>query len=109
MSIMYISSGRRHVKITVHCPTENPDIIPSDGIHDEIAIDTAVRGIRRVRLSPTERAMVACKILSTGGTASTLQDRLGVNSATAYWLTAKHEKAHAAGSCVWDGAVITPA
>jgi hypothetical protein len=53
--------------------------IPDDGIIDEIAIDIAATGQRRVRLTPTELRLAARRIIASGFKAKTLEARLGIS------------------------------
>ena len=61
----------------------NPWLIPDDGIVDEVAIETAVRGRRPVRLTRLERACAAALILATGGSTDDLVRQLRVSKPTA--------------------------
>ncbi|MDL4777599.1 hypothetical protein [Actinomadura xylanilytica] len=58
-------------------------LLPEDGIVDLIAIDLAVRGVRRVALTPSERRIAAASILAVGGTSNTIAKRLHMAHTTA--------------------------
>jgi hypothetical protein len=61
-------------------------VIPDDGIIDAIAIQIAVCGQRRVRLTPMERRLAAALIVANGGTAYRVAKCLGISSCTAHTL-----------------------
>jgi hypothetical protein len=52
--------------------------VPNDGIIDWFAIDVAVRGLRRVRLSWVEKDIAVGTMLAQGDGVQAIQDRLGV-------------------------------
>jgi len=67
--------GAKTVQLPHHFPKSDWEI-PSDGIHDEVAIEAAVRGLRKVRLCPTEQRLAARQILAAGGNTETVSQRL---------------------------------
>jgi len=58
-------------------------IIPEDGIIDDLAVQIAASGQRRVRLTKLERRMAAALIVARGGTAWDVCKRLFINYSTA--------------------------
>ena len=62
-----------------------PDLwlIPEDGVVDELAVELAASGERRVRLTHHERRLATARILAHGGTPSLVYERLGLTSMSA--------------------------
>jgi DNA-binding CsgD family transcriptional regulator len=58
-------------------------LLPEDGIVDPLAIDLAVRGVRPVALTATERRIAAALILAAGGTPNAIAKRLRMAHSTA--------------------------
>ena len=58
-------------------------VLPEDGIVDEIAVEIAASGRRRVALTRTERRLAAARVLARGGTAWDVAMRLHLSWATA--------------------------
>jgi hypothetical protein len=58
-------------------------VIPEDGIVDELAVELAASGERRVRLTHMERRLATARILTHGGTPSLVYERLGLTSMSA--------------------------
>ena len=71
-----------------HHGPRSPWLLPEDGIVDELAVEIAATGTRRVALTPTERLAVAARILAAGGTPYLISKRLGVSSAHGHALAA---------------------
>ena len=56
-------------------------LLPEDGIIDELAIEIAASGVRRVRLTHRERRLAIARILSRfDGTDDLVYERLGVRA-----------------------------
>ena len=53
-------------------------LLADDGLEDEVAVDIAVSGERRVRLTARERLLAAMAILKNGGTVRDVCVRLGL-------------------------------
>lgn len=53
--------------------------LPNDGILDWVAIDSAARGLRRVRLTWVEKDIALALILFNGGTLTDAEERLGIS------------------------------
>ena len=51
-------------------------MLPDDGIIDQVAVEIAVQGERRVALTAPERRAAAEKILARGGTVKVIAERL---------------------------------
>ena len=83
MTTSAVAAVARH-----HFGSRSPWVLPEDGIIDDIAVDLAATGARRVALTPGERLAAAARILATGGTPHTIARRLGCNSRTAHALAA---------------------
>lgn len=62
---------------------QNPWRLPEDGIVDEIAVEIAARGERRVALTDTERRAAAALIVARGGHSGDIARRLFIDSSTA--------------------------
>jgi hypothetical protein len=67
-------------------PEPDPNLLPEDGIIDEVAVEAAIYGIPRVsgqplRLTQKERELAGALILARGGTEETLRARLYLPSA----------------------------
>lgn len=62
-----------------------PDLwlIPEDGVTDELAVELAASGERRVRLTHNERRLATARILAHGGTPSLVYERLGLTTLSA--------------------------
>jgi hypothetical protein len=62
-----------------------PDLwlIPEDGVTDELAVELAASGERRVRLTHNERRLATAHILAHDGTPSLVYERLGLTSMSA--------------------------
>ena len=58
-------------------------LLPDDGIIDQVAVEIAAAGTRRVRLTLPERRFAAALILARGGTANDISARLHVNGRVA--------------------------
>ena len=63
---------------------EHEWVLPEDGIVDEIAVEIAASGHRRVALTRTERRLAAARILAQGGTVCDVATRLHLS-----WTTAR--------------------
>jgi hypothetical protein len=66
----------------------SPWVLAEDGITDEIAVELAVTGARRVALTPGERIAAAAAILARGGTPYLISKRLRCSSETGHALAA---------------------
>lgn len=88
----------------------NPWLIRNDGIVDSLAIETAARGARTVRLTVLERDAAAMLILAAGGSTDTIVDRLKVSKPTACTIARRVRRVLAidgAASRAFPGAPVT--
>ncbi|MFC9975220.1 hypothetical protein ACFVH6_30430 [Spirillospora sp. NPDC127200] len=67
----------------------SPWLLDDDGIVDQIAVQIAAAGTRRVALTRTERLMAAALILAGGGTSHDIAHRLHVSGKVAVRLAAQ--------------------
>lgn len=74
-----------------------PPVLPEDGIVDELAIEIAAAGTRRVALTPTERVLAAARVLDAGGTRNDVAERLHVSGTTAAALARRARALHRDG------------
>jgi hypothetical protein len=58
------------------CTRGDAWLLPDDGIIDQVAVEIAARGERRVRLTAPERRAAAEVIVARGGTVSDIAERL---------------------------------
>lgn len=70
--------------------------IPEDGIVDEIAVEIAVKGIRRVRLTPTETRLVVEQSLARGQSFKGIAENIGCSDQTVARIAAELESEVAA-------------
>jgi DNA-binding CsgD family transcriptional regulator len=61
-------------------------VLPEDGIIDELAVQIAAAGTRRVALTPTEQRLAAARILAAGGTPYRICRHLHISGRAAHAL-----------------------
>jgi hypothetical protein len=69
--------------VTASQPRGDVWMLPDDGIIDQVAVEIAVKGERRVRLTAPERRAAAEMILARGGTVKTVAERLCMSDSAA--------------------------
>jgi hypothetical protein len=68
---------------TVRQPPGDAWMLPDDGIIDQVAVEIAAKGERRVKLTAPERSAAAEIILARGGTVAVIAERLCMSDSAA--------------------------
>jgi hypothetical protein len=73
--------------MTAYQPSADAWMLPDDGIIDQVAVEIAAKGERRVALTAPERRAAAEMILARGGTVRDIAERLCMSDTAAGGLS----------------------